>query len=449
MAIEHITERGFLTAPLLKRLLAEPVASESFAAEGTIRGLFLLRRPAVKNTRQPNRAYWVVRWSNSGKGRKKMTIGDARAISLDVARKAAQGHLAAIVQGRDPAQERREHRKRMAVADVWAAYTADPQFTSKSATTRYNDKNRYSLHVASRLGSKLIDELSHQTIENFIATIRTDTRIGKRGRKLGGEGTAKKVIHLLGAMTAWALKRKLVKSNPFFGHTLRADGQRTEIVEGPAFHAIFAAIGAMEADGRLPAVKARALRVIWATGARRSEVTGLRWRHVRLDDERIVFPANEHKGGRVASRQGREAVPRVIDLPPVAFQAIAAQLPSGGVTPIPNALVFPPMLDETKQLELSRAWREVRAAAGLPATIVLHTARHSIATAAAMAGMTGAQLAAVLGHAQTRTTERYSDLARSRKQRLGRVAFDAAMGEPPISHSDAGSSNVAARGSKP
>ena len=226
-----------------------------------------------------------------------MVIGDARSIPLDAARKTAQTHWAAIVQGRDPAQERREHRNRKTVAAIWAEYTADQKFTSKSAGTQYKDRNRYSLHVADRIGSKFVDELGMKTVEDFINAICSDKRTGRRGRKLGGDGAAKKVLRLLSTMTAWALKRGLVKVNPFIGHALRPDGTRTEIVEGAAFRSIFSTLDALEVNGRLPTVKARALRVLWATGARRSEITGLRWRHVRLDDERIVFGSDEHKGG--------------------------------------------------------------------------------------------------------------------------------------------------------
>jgi integrase len=428
MVVTHIAERGMLTAALLKKLLNERVNRESFIAEGTIKGLFLLRRPAVRNARHPNRACWVLRWSDNGKRRKKLIIGDARTILLDAARKTAQTHSAKIVQGGDPAEERRERRSRKTVAEIWDAYSVDRQFTSKAASTRYNDANRYQLHVADRIGAKLIDELDLQAIEKFTTAIRNDKRIGKRGRKLGGEGAAKKIIRLLAAMTSWAIKRKIVKGNPFSGHTMRADGLRTEIVEGSDYLAIFAAIDDLEENGRLPMVKANALRLIWATGARRSEVTTLRWRHVRLDLERVIIPPLEHKGGRVAARQGREAIARVIDLPDVAVEAIAAQLRAAGTSPAPNALVFPPMLEEAEQLELSRAWRAVRKAAGLSDKIVMHTARHSIATAGAIAGMTNTQLAAVLGHSQTQTTERYAAIARSRQQRLGSLAFNAAMG---------------------
>lgn len=228
--VGHVDERGMLTVWLLRKLLGEPVSRESFIAEGTIKGLFLLRRPPVKNHRHTSRACWVLRWNCSGKA-KKMVIGDARSIPLDAARKTAQTHWAAIIQGRDPAQERREQRNRMTVAAIWAEYTADQKFTAKSAGTQYKDRNRYNLHAADRIGSKFVDELGMKTVEDFISAICSDTRIGRRGRKLGGEGAAKKVLRLLSTITAWALKRGLVKVNPFIGHALCPDGTRTEIVE--------------------------------------------------------------------------------------------------------------------------------------------------------------------------------------------------------------------------
>jgi len=181
MGVAPIADRGMLTAFSLKTFLNEPVGRESFIAEGTIKGLFLLRRPTTRNARHPNRASWVLRWSDDGKRRKKLIIGDARSISLDAARKAAQANLAKVIQGTDPAQERRDRRSRRTVAEVWAAYCSDLQFTSKSSGTRYNDANRYRLHVSDRIGSKLTDELDLQTVEKLVAAIRNDRRIGRRG----------------------------------------------------------------------------------------------------------------------------------------------------------------------------------------------------------------------------------------------------------------------------
>lgn len=192
MAAEHIATRGLLTVSLL-----EPLVRESFIAEGTIKGLFLLRRPAAPGARHPNRASWLLRWSDGSKAKKKMSLGDARTILLDAARRSAQAHLATVVQGRDPAQERRERRRRLTVDDIWTAYTADPAFTSKAAGTQYKDRNRYQLHVAEHVGGKLVGELTVPAVESLIAAIRTDARTGRRGRRLGGEGSAKKVIRLL------------------------------------------------------------------------------------------------------------------------------------------------------------------------------------------------------------------------------------------------------------
>ena len=139
MGVAPIADRGMLTAFSLKTFLNELVERESFIAEGTIKGLFLLRRPAVRDARHPNRACWVLRWSDNGKRRKKLVIGDARTISLDVARKAVQTHLANIVQGGDPAEERRARRSRKTVSEVWAAslliFSSRPNRQPRATTT--------------------------------------------------------------------------------------------------------------------------------------------------------------------------------------------------------------------------------------------------------------------------------------------------------------------------
>ena len=53
MGVAPIAERGMLTAFSLKTFLNEPVGRESFIAEGTIKGLFLLRRPASRECASP------------------------------------------------------------------------------------------------------------------------------------------------------------------------------------------------------------------------------------------------------------------------------------------------------------------------------------------------------------------------------------------------------------
>ena len=55
----------------------------------------------------------------------------------------------------------------------------------------------------------------------------------------------------------------------------------------------------------------------------------------------------------------------------------------------------------------SRAVARIAEAAGLPATITLHSLRHGVGSALADAGLSAMQVAIALGHASTRTSERY------------------------------------------
>ena len=121
----------------------------------------------------------------------------------------------------------------------------------------------------------------------------------------------------------------------------------------------------METERRLRPALADAIRIIALTGARRGEITGLRWQHVDLKRGVFTLPAKAHKTGHKTGK------PRVISLPAAAQQIIARQ-PEGA----PESFVF--SRSKGGPVLLSKAWRTVRVEADLPAGIGLHGLRHSL-----------------------------------------------------------------------
>src|SRR6185436_7499800 len=99
---------------------------------------------------------------------------------------------------------------------------------------------------------------------------------------------------------------------------------------------------------------ADAIKLLALCGARRGEVTGLRWRDVDLKRGIIVLPAERHKAGKATGKT------RVIALPTSA-QAILSRQSAGEA----DALVFPPSSGDGV-LALSKLWRKVRMEANLP-----------------------------------------------------------------------------------
>jgi integrase len=67
-------------------------------------------------------------------------------------------------------------------------------------------------------------------------------------------------------------------------------------------------------------------------------------------------------------------------------------------------------------------WNRIKKAAALPAEMTMHGLRHSVGSHLAMGGMTTWQVAQQLGHAQTRTAERYSHAADRARAELAEKA---------------------------
>ncbi len=133
---------------------------------------------------------------------------------------------------------------------------------------------------------------------------------------------------------------------------------------------------------------AAAIRLLLFTGARSSEITGLRWDWIR--GTRAVLP--DSKTG-----------PKAIQLPPPA-RAMLNALPQKGPFVFPNRRGDGPMSD------LGLRWRKLRDLAGLDG-VRIHDCRHTFASHAVMSGLDLYTVGRLLGHADVVSTERYAHLA--------------------------------------
>ncbi len=131
-----------------------------------------------------------------------------------------------------------------------------------------------------------------------------------------------------------------------------------------------------------------------ATGGRRGELLGLKWRDVDLDRGVVVF--------HVTKNRERRAVP-------IAGMVIEALRTWAGKDPVlPDALVFPAPT-EGRPLYIEQAWRDTLTAAEIT-EFRFHDLRHSAASYLAMSGATAPEIAAVLGHKTLQMVKRYAHL---------------------------------------
>ena len=154
---------------------------------------------------------------------------------------------------------------------------------------------------------------------------------------------------------------------------------------------------------------AAAIRLLLFTGARSSEITGLRWDWIR--GARAVLP--DSKTG-----------PKTVQLPPPA-RAVLNGLPRQGRFVFPNRKGDGPMAD------LGLRWHKLRDLAGLDG-VRIHDCRHTFASHAVMSGLDLYTVGRLLGHADTASTERYAHLAdehvREAAGRISGIVNDAMTG---------------------
>jgi integrase len=133
-----------------------------------------------------------------------------------------------------------------------------------------------------------------------------------------------------------------------------------------------------------------AIKLLIFTGCRKGEILNLRWSEVNL--ERKVLMLSDSKTGRKTVWLNEPAVKVLEDLPNVGEYVIAGLYP------------------DKPRVDLKRPWEAIKEHAGL-GNLRLHDLRHSFASVGAGAGLGLPMIGKLLGHTQSRTTERYAHLA--------------------------------------
>jgi integrase len=340
-----------------------------------------------------------------GVNKTRMSIGSTSALAPDEARKKAKVLLSAAAQGSHPAQERTASRREMKMAGLVDLYAKEGCFVlrgirqgqpMKPATKAYTIA-RLRHHVVSLLGTKRVSEITSTDVERMVRDIAAgktakDEKPEEGGRRVivrGGQGAARKVVRDVSAVFTFAIRRKILVSNPCDTAAVRkTDNKRTRYLNLDEVSRLGKALDELQAGGVNP--KALDIARLWVlTGCRRDEIAGLRWSEI--DFEHSCLRLDDSKTG---------ASVRPLAAPALAL--LASIMRDEG-----SAYVFPATSGDGHFQGTKRIWPKAIKLAELPG-VTPHTLRHTLGSAAVSSGETLAMTGAILGHSNMRSTAIYA-----------------------------------------
>lgn len=346
---------------------------------------------------------YYVKYRTANGRQRWQVIGRHGVLTPDEARDKAKTILGTVVEGADPAAEKRAARKAKTVSELCDLYLADAEAgrlltrrkVAKKPSTLATDRGRIERHIKPLLGRMAVAALDRSDIERFMHAVaegETAARVKtkKRGvaRVRGGKGTASRTVGLLGAIFTYAMRHRMRADSPVHGVMRFADGRRERRLNDDEYAALGAALHQGEVGGIWPPAIAAA-RFLALTGWRSGEALALQWSDIDL-----------------ARRTARLADTKTgLSIRPLSHAAcdVLRKLPRIGA----GQLVFPATRGDGRMTGFPKLWARIAKLSELPADVTPHVLRHSFASLAGDLGYSEPTIAALVGHKGHSVTSRY------------------------------------------
>jgi integrase len=226
---------------------------------------------------------WVAQYRHAGQTRR-MTLGSASVLSSEQARGEAKRILAQAALRQDPASER----KRKAASDRFTfTALAEQYLAAKKPDVRdrtFTEMQRYLQSSAyfGPLHNVPIDSIMRRDIAARVLAIKPKH----------GQVAAARARTAVSAMYTWAMENGLAETNPTIGtEKPKAPPSRDRVLSDQELVAIWKATGE-ETDFN------RIVRLLIATGQRRSEVGGMCWSEIDIERGIWIIPSGRAKNNR-------------------------------------------------------------------------------------------------------------------------------------------------------
>jgi len=348
-------------------------------------------RYAIKDTElkgfecrvKPNgrKTYYLFYRTQSGTQRRPK-IGDHGAVTCDEARGIARNWLSDVAKGGDPSRDKQLHRKSPTVAELCDRFLAEHVEVRLKPKSIYENRRLIERHIKLRLGSNKVESVDRSDISKLHHALRETPH------------QANRVIALISKMfnlaERWGLRPD--GTNPCRHIDKFKEKPKERRLSVDEIERLGDVLVECEHLGIETPQSIAAIRLLFHTGCRMSEILTLEWAHV--DAKKSIFDLPDSKTGR-----------KVVHFAPAAGELLESIKP---VEDNPYVIVGRKRGGHLTDLE--KPWQRIRQLAGIE-DVRLHDLRHNFASMSAEAGVPEVVLAKMMGHKDVRTTRRYTHIS--------------------------------------
>lgn len=376
-----------------------PTTGETWLADDTVPGFGVRLRNGKKT--------YSVRYRTLSGTLHRTSFGYTSILTLDQARTQARQLLAAVEQGEDPAQQRQADRASPTVTQLAERYLSEHVTIRNKPETQRKVTAILRLHILPALGRLRVNAVTRQPVAALLHTLHTTPAQANFCQAI--------LSKMFSLAEQWGLREP--HTNPTYQLERYREQSRERYLSGEELARLSAVFEAALAQQTEQPGTIAALRLLLLTGARVSEIVGLKWDYIQESRGIALLP--DSKTGR-----------KTLYLSSYALQ-ILASLEHTSIYIFPASRVKGPLSPRV----LRHAWHRLRKEAELE-DVKIHDLRHTFASTLVMAGVSLPLVGRLLGHSSPEMTQRYSHFAddpvRQAAELAGEMlgsAYDLKLGE--------------------
>jgi integrase len=328
---------------------------------------------------------------------RRVTIGEYPTMRVGAARERAVALRQQVLAGEDPATEKRENREAPTMQDLVDRYVTDhlklPVKPEGKEDPRIADHRRMLNEMAEIIGKKRkVKDVHFGDVEAMHRKITDSGRPVRANRVLqvGSKAFWLSLAPRAGEDKPW---RSAVDGNPCKGVRRNREEPRERFFSQAELAAIADALEAYPVQ-----TPSDCVRLIMLTGCRPSEALRAKWSEFDAEPGFWTKPSAHTKQRKVHKA-------------PLAAAALELITRRRKERDVANPWVFPGAVLGEPLAALWHVWHFVRDRAGLGKDAHVYTLRHTFASVGAGGGLSLPIIGRLLGHTQSRTTQRYAHLA--------------------------------------